>query len=61
MTFLAFEFVALRKPNPDDVLARGRVLAERGGARIDADAQPRITQRVDDPWRYRVEIPATFT
>lgn len=60
MTFLAFEIVALRKPSPDDALARGRVIAERSNATIQADAQPRITQRDDDPWRYRIEVPATF-
>ncbi|MCX4232013.1 hypothetical protein [Streptomyces ortus] len=59
--FLAFELAGLGEaPDPDDALAYGRTLVERGGATVPADARPRITQRADGSDCYRVEIPASF-
>ncbi|WP_069883538.1 hypothetical protein [Streptomyces luteocolor] len=61
-SFLAFEIAGPGgAPDPDDALAYGRVLAERGGSTIPPDARPRITQRADGSDCYRVEIPASFT
>ena len=59
---IAFELAGLgAAPNPDDVLAYGRLLAERSGMTVPEDAQPCITQRADGSDRYRIEIPAQFT
>lgn len=59
---LAFEIGELgRAPDPDDALAYGRVLAERSGMSVPADATPRITQRANGDDFYRVEIPAQYT
>ncbi|WP_394436274.1 hypothetical protein [Streptomyces sp. SGAir0957] len=59
--FFAYELAGLgQPPDPDDALAYGRVLAERGGMTVPDDAQPRITQRADGTDYYRIEIPARY-
>jgi hypothetical protein len=57
---IAFVIASRTAPRPGDVLAYGRVLAERGGLTVDDDAQPIITPGADYTGVYRIEVPAHY-
>jgi hypothetical protein len=57
---IAFVVASRIAPRPDDVLAYGWVLAERGGLTVDDDAQPVITPGADYTGVYRIEVPAHY-
>lgn len=57
---IAFVIASRSAPRPDDVLAYGRILAERSGLTVDDDAQPVITPVADYTGVYRIEVPAHY-
>lgn len=55
-----FELAGLgSRPEPDDALHYGRLLAERGGAKVPNGAEPVITQVEGAPDWWRIELPYT--
>ncbi|WP_329472739.1 hypothetical protein OIE75_29770 [Streptomyces sp. NBC_01723] len=56
----SFELAGLgSEPTPENALHYGRLLAQRGEARVPDDAQPVITRVADDPDWWRIELPYT--
>lgn len=54
----SFELAGLgSEPPPEDALHYGRLLAERGGARVPDGAQHTISRVTDDPDWWRIELP----